>query len=151
MGCRERHEFGRRPGVVSRACLNVHSSSAQSRAAYDQGVEPISPIGLGREDAPARPGSPRLLKNGAPAHEFTREDRARGGRVRAERIRRREELRERFDVAHLEDLAAAELDVLGGALLRLILLVSSDDDRVALRAVKEVLDRTLGRPRQQDE
>jgi hypothetical protein len=60
-------------------------------------------------------------------------------------------LRERFDVAHLEDLAAAELDVLGGALLRLILLVSSDDDRVALRAVKEVLDRTLGRPRQQDE
>jgi hypothetical protein len=30
-------------------------------------------------------------------------------------------------------------------------LIGSEDDRVALRAVKEVLDRTLGRPRQQHE
>ena len=37
------------------------------------------------------------------------------------------------------------------ALVRLNLLIGSDDDRVALRAVKEVLDRVLGRPRQQQE
>jgi hypothetical protein len=31
------------------------------------------------------------------------------------------------------------------------LLIGSEDDRVALRAVKEALDRTLGRPRQRHE
>jgi hypothetical protein len=54
----------------------------------------------------------RLLKNGAEAHAFTAEDRAKGGRVRAEKMRRRKELRERFEVAHLDDLAAAELELL---------------------------------------
>ena len=44
----------------------------------------------------------RLLKNGAAAHEFTRDDRAKGGRVRAEKIKKRKELQERFDVATLE-------------------------------------------------
>ena len=92
---------------------------------------------------------PRLLKNGAAAHELSREDRARGGRARAEKIRRRKELRERFEVAQLEDLAGAELELLDQALVRLNLLIGSEDDRVALRAVIEVLDRTLGRPRQQ--
>jgi hypothetical protein len=48
----------------------------------------------------------RLLKNGAAAHELTRE-RAKGGRIRAEKIRRRKELRERFEVAQFEDLAGA--------------------------------------------
>jgi hypothetical protein len=100
---------------------------------------------------PRRPGCGqlRLLKNGAPAHELTREDRAKGGRARAEKIRRRKELRERFEVAQLEDLAGAELERLDQALVRLNLLIGSEDDRVALRAVIEVLDRTLGRPRQQ--
>jgi hypothetical protein len=46
----------------------------------------------------------RLLKNGAPAHAFTPADRARGGYARAEKIRRRKELREQFDGPELEDL-----------------------------------------------
>jgi hypothetical protein len=36
------------------------------------------------------------------------------------------------------------------ALARLYVLIGSEDDRVALRAVKEVLDRTLGRPSQHE-
>jgi hypothetical protein len=96
-----------------------------------------------------RPGSnaSRLLKNGAPAHAFTPEERARGGHARAEKIRRRKALREQLG-AELEDSTAAEPELLDRALARLDLLISSEDDRVALRAVKEVLDRTLGRPRQ---
>jgi hypothetical protein len=46
-------------------------------------------------------------------------------------------------------LAAAEPELLDRALARLGLLIGSEDDRVALRAVKETLDRTLGRPKQQ--
>jgi hypothetical protein len=92
-----------------------------------------------------------LLKNGAPAHAFTPKDRARGGHARAEKIRKRKELREQFDVAAVEDLAAAEPELLDRALTRLYLLISCEDDRVALRAVREALDRTLGRPRQRQE
>jgi hypothetical protein len=92
---------------------------------------------------------PRLLKNGAAAHAFTPADRARGGYARAEKIRRRKELREQFDGAELEDLAAAEPELLDRALARLVLLIASEDERIALRAVKETLDRTLGRPKQQ--
>jgi hypothetical protein len=47
-------------------------------------------------------------------------------------------------------LSAAEPELLARALARLNLLIGSEDDRVALRAVKEALDRTLGRPRQQE-
>jgi hypothetical protein len=94
------------------------------------------------------PKESRLLKNGAPAHAFTPEDRARGGHARAEKIRRRKGLREQLDGAELEDLAAAESELLDRALARLSQLIGSEDDRVALRAVKEVLDRTVGRPRQ---
>jgi hypothetical protein len=90
----------------------------------------------------------RVLKNGAAAHAFTPEDRARGGHARAQRIRRRKELRKQLNVPGLEDLTAAEPELLDRALARLNLLIASEDDRVALRAVKEVLDRTLGRPRQ---
>jgi hypothetical protein len=71
--------------------------------------------------------------------------------MRAEKMRRRKQLRDRFEVADLEDLADAELALLDQALLRLNLLLGSDDDRVALRAAVEVFDRTLGRPRQQHE
>jgi hypothetical protein len=81
---------------------------------------------------------------------FTCEDRARGGHARAEKIRRRKELREQFDVAELEGLTAAEPELLDRALARLNLLIGPED-RVALRAVKEVLERTLGRPRQRHE
>ena len=48
-------------------------------------------------------------------------------------------------------MTAAEPELLERALTRLNLLIASEDDRVALRAVKEVLDRTLGRPRQRSE
>jgi hypothetical protein len=74
-----------------------------------------------------------------------------GGPARAEKIRRRRELRERFEVEELEDLPGAELELLDQALVRLNLLLGSDDDRVALRAVVEVFDRTLGLPKQQRE
>jgi hypothetical protein len=77
---------------------------------------------------------------------FTSEDRARGGHARAAKIRRRKELREQFDVAELEGLTAAEPELLDRALARLNLLIGPED-RVALRAVKEVLDR----PRQRHE
>jgi hypothetical protein len=97
------------------------------------------------------PKESRLLKNGARAHTFTREDRARGGHARAEKICRRKELKEKLDGAETEDLAAAESELLDRAVARLNLLIGSEDDRVALRAVKEVLDRTLGRPRQRHE
>ncbi len=90
----------------------------------------------------------RVLKNGAVAHELTREDRAKGGRKRAEKIRRRKELRERFEIGQLEGLASAELELLDQAPVRLRLLIGSEDERIALRAVIVVLDRTLGRPRQ---
>lgn len=109
------------------------------------------PTILKPQDRLPRIREPRLLKNGAPAHEFTHEDRAKGGRARAAKIRRRRELRERFEVAQLEDLAAGELELLDRALLRLGLLIASDDDRVAWRASKEVLDRVLGRPGPQQE
>jgi hypothetical protein len=108
-----------------------------------------------RKDVSRSAGQPtgagsRVLKNGAPAHAFTREDRARGGHARAEKIRRRKELRDQLDGPELEDLAAAESELLDRALARLSLLIGSEDDRVALRAVKEVLDRTFGRPSQHE-
>jgi hypothetical protein len=68
----------------------------------------------GPANEPRRPrGQPRLLKNGAAAHKFTREDRAKGGRKRAKKIRRRKELREQFEAADFEDLAVVELDLFG--------------------------------------
>jgi hypothetical protein len=114
-------------------------------------MQPSSQRLLGPAGQPTGVEQSRLLKNGAAAHEFTREDRAKGGRVRAEKMRKRKELRERFEAADLEDLAEAELDVLDRALVRLNLLLASDDDRVALRAVMEVFNRVLGRPRQQED
>lgn len=111
-------------------------------------MQPSSQSGLGPTAQPTGVEQSRLLKNGAVAHAFTREDRARGGHARAEKIRKRKELRKQVDVAELEDLSAIEPELLDRALVRLNLLIGSEDDRVALRAVKEVLDRTLGRPRQ---
>jgi hypothetical protein len=90
-------------------------------------------------------GRAHLLKNGAQAHELTREERAKGGRVRAEKLRKRKELRERLKIDQLEDLAEAEL--LDRAVIRLTLLLASDDDRVGLRGSIEVLDRVLGKPK----
>jgi hypothetical protein len=114
-------------------------------------VQSGSKRGVAPAGQPTAGEQSHLLKNGAPAHAFTPADRARGGYARAEKIRRRKELREQFDGPELEDLAAAELELLDRALARLNLLIGSEDDRVALRAVKEVLDRTLGRPRERQE
>jgi hypothetical protein len=75
------------------------------------------PLGSARQGRSV--GESRLLKNGAPAHAFTPEDRARGGHARAEKIRRRKKLREEFEVAELGDLAATEPELLDGALARL--------------------------------
>jgi hypothetical protein len=116
------------------------------RSMYSDSPTPLGPTGRRTSVEQSR-----LLKNGAAAHVFTREDRARGGHARAEKIRRHKELREQFDVLELEDLAAAEPELLDRTLGRLNLLIGFEDDRVALRAVKEVLDRTLGRPRQRHE
>jgi hypothetical protein len=102
-------------------------------------------------NSPGTFGHARLLKNGAAAHEFTRDDRAKGGRVRAGKIRRRKALQARFDVATLEDLDRAELELAERAIVRLGLLLASEDDRVAMRACKEVFDRVLGRPRERQE
>jgi hypothetical protein len=66
-------------------------------------------------------------------------------------MRKGKELRERFEAADLEDLAVAELEVRGRALVRLNLLLASDDHRVALRAYTEIFGRILGKPRQQQE
>jgi hypothetical protein len=70
---------------------------------------------------------------------------------RGEKIRRRKEPSEQVDGSELEDFATAELELLDRALARLSLLIGSEDDRVALRAVKDVLDRTLGRPTRRQE
>jgi hypothetical protein len=113
-------------------------------------VPSSSQTSVGPNDRPTHAEKLRLLKNGAAAHQFTPEDRARGGHARAEKIRRRKELREELEVAELKDLTVAEPELLDRALARLNLLIASEDDRVALRAVKEVLDRTLGRPRQRN-
>lgn len=125
-------------------------SSVQSTPTM-RGMRYGSQIVVGPNSRATGADQSHLLKNGAPAHELTPEDRAKGGRARAEKIRRRKELRDRFEAAELEDLSSAELDLLDRALVRLNLLLASDDDRVALRACVEIFDRVLGRPRQQQE
>ena len=47
----------------------------------------------------------------------------------------------------LKDLAGAESELLGRALIRHGLLLGSDNDRVAWRACKELYDRLFGPPR----
>jgi hypothetical protein len=140
-----------RSGMTLRARLSHLASGFHSTAQSTptmRNMQSGSQKLLGPAGQSTGAGQSHLLKNGAPAYAFTREDRARGGHARAEKIRRREKLRKQFDVAALEDVAAAEPELLDRALARLDLLIASEDDRVALRAVKEVLDRTLGRPRQ---
>jgi hypothetical protein len=114
-------------------------------------VQSGSKGGLERVGQPTEGQGPRRLKNGAAAHSFTPEERARGGHARAEKIRRRKELREQLEAAEFEELTAAAPELLDRALVRLNLLIGSEDDRVALRAVREALDRTLGRPRQRND
>jgi hypothetical protein len=133
--------------VASRPLIHFSHSIVQTTPTM-RSMESGSEKPLGPGGQPRGVEQSRLLKNGAAAHAFTREDRARGGHARAEKIRRRKALRKQFDVAELEDLSAAEPELLDRAIARLNLLISSEDDRVALRAVREVLDRTLGRPRQ---
>jgi hypothetical protein len=83
----------------------------------------------GSEIVLTRPGTEqsRLLRNGAAPHEFTREDRARGGRARTETAGRRQELRAQLDVAELQGVGPAEPALLDRALARPNLLIGSDD------------------------
>jgi hypothetical protein len=82
-----------------------------------------------------------MLKSGADAHEFTGDERAKGGRVRAEKMRERREAAQAFAD---EELQA----VLGEALHELEELLHADDPHVKLKAAVVILDRTLGRPGQ---
>ena len=72
-------------------------------------------------------------------HEFTKEERSRGSLARAAKLReqrdqRQRETAERFDA------------MLDKAFLRLEQLLESPDDATAARAIREVFDRSLGRP-----
>lgn len=82
-----------------------------------------------------------MLKSGAYAHDFTREERAKGGRARAEKVRERREAAQAFADEKLQA-------VLGEALHELEELLHSDDPHVKLKAAVVILDRTLGRPGQ---
>ena len=76
------------------------------------------------------------------ADKATAESRAKGGRAKAEKIHAsKEEARQHY----LEHLGG----VMSPALERLSALVDSEDERVAIRAVVEILDRLFGRPTQQ--
>lgn len=59
---------------------------------YEHEIRLGKPLGFGGQ--PKGVEHSRLLKNGATAHALTPEERARGGHARAEKIRRRKELRE---------------------------------------------------------
>jgi hypothetical protein len=83
----------------------------------------------------------RKLKSGADAHEFTGHERAKGGRVRAEKMRERREAAQAFADEYLQAVVAK-------ALHELEELLHSDDPHVKLRAAVVILDRTLGRPGQ---
>jgi hypothetical protein len=81
------------------------------------------------------------LRSGNAPHPLTAEERARGGRNRAARIRKRKLEAERVA---MDSLAAS----VGRAVSILADKLESDDERVQLRAAREILDRTLGRPTQ---
>jgi len=72
---------------------------------------------------------------------LTAEERARGGLSRAARIRDRKAAAERLATERLADSVGRACDVLAAKL-------DSDDERVQLRAVREILDSVLGRPGQ---
>jgi hypothetical protein len=80
----------------------------------------------------------RKLKSGADAHEFTKEDAAKGGRARAESFQERRQAAEH---------AAGEQLVSGleKALKRLEAMLDSENQQVAFRAVAVYLDRALGK------
>ena len=80
----------------------------------------------------------RKLKSGADAHEFTKEDAAKGGRARAESFQERRQAAEH---------AAGEQLVSGleKALKRLEAMLDSENQQVAFRAVSTYLDRALGK------
>jgi hypothetical protein len=86
----------------------------------------------------------RKLKSGADIHEFTDDERAKGGRARAEKMRERREAAQAFAEEHLQA-------VLAKALHEVEELLDSADPQVKLRAAVVILDRTLGRPGQRHE
>ena len=87
---------------------------------------------------------PRKLKSGAPAHDFTDADRSKGGRARAEKLRAEREAAKREADARTAGLTELAVD-------RLEDLLRGQDPALWPRAIKEVLDRVLGRPAQRVE
>jgi hypothetical protein len=79
-----------------------------------------------------------------PRHDLTTDERRKGQAKGAETKRAR--LREQRAAAD-EQL----VDAVDRALSRLVALLESEDDHVALRAASQVLDRVLGRPQQPHE
>src|SRR5919204_5368495 len=75
------------------------------------------------------------------AHEFTTDERRRGALAAAAAKRAKREEARRRSAGRIAAMTDAALD-------RLEQLLAADDDQIAARAVREVLDRALGRPTQ---
>ena len=80
----------------------------------------------------------RKLKSGADAHEFTREDAAKGGRARAESFQERRQAAEQAADERLVSGLAKALERLEG-------MLDSENEQVAFRAITVYLDRALGK------
>jgi hypothetical protein len=92
------------------------------------------------KDSP--PAQQKTLRGGVQPHQLTREERARGGRVKAERVK--------ADKAALREAADERLhELLDVALCRLAGKLEAEDPD--LRAIVEVLDRTMGKAPQRVE
>ena len=76
-----------------------------------------------------------------PRHKLTAEERAKGGRAKAEKIHAEREAARAEAEERLAGLTSKALDVL-------VELLDSDDDQVRARGVAQVLDRVVGRPAQ---
>jgi hypothetical protein len=80
----------------------------------------------------------RKLKDGGTAHEFTDDDRSRGGHARAEKLRANKEEKRQLALERAGEFVDAALNRLEASL-------DSHDQRVALQAARDVLDRVLGK------
>src|SRR5579859_3652304 len=83
----------------------------------------------------------RKLKSGAEAHEFTAEERRRGGLAAAEARKLKQAEREEQARELLSEFVDPALEALRAAL-------DSEDETTRVKAAKDVLDRVLGRPTQ---
>jgi hypothetical protein len=87
---------------------------------------------------------PALLTRSSPQlpnHELTHEERSRGGKARAEKIRSQREEAQQLAHDRVSGLVSAALD-------RVEATLASESDVAALRTAREILDRGLGKPPQ---